>query len=122
VDFLMIAANTIPVQELSTTRILPVRRRGRSGAAGYVASLKAQLGITEDQLRAWAKFAATLSANSRRMQRTDDGAEPFGLLQDRLAALCSMRQAAAELLRVLNPAQQRKAFQILPLCCLARSV
>jgi hypothetical protein len=118
----MIAANTIPAQELSTTRILPPRRRGRSDAAGYVASLKAKLGITKDQLQAWAKFAATLSANRRRMQRSNDEDEPFGLLHDRIAALRSMRQAAAELLLILNPAQQRKALQILPLCCLARSV
>jgi hypothetical protein len=122
VDFLMIAANTIPAQELSTTRTLQPRRRARSDAAGYVATLKTKLGITKDQLEAWAKFAATLSANRRRMQPTDDENEPFGLLQNRLAALRRMRQAAAELLLILEPAQQHKALQMLPLCCLARSV
>ena len=114
----MIAASTIPAQELSITRIVPARRRVRSGAAGYVASLKAQLAITEDQLRAWGEFAATLSANSRRMQRTDDEDQPFGLAEDRLAALGSMRRAAGKLFPVLRAAQQCKALQLLPLCCL----
>jgi len=117
----MIAANTICGHELSTTRILPTRRRVRSGAAGYVASLKVLLAITEDQLRAWAEFAATLSANSRRMQRTNDEDQPFGLVEDRLAALASMRRAAGELFPILRADQQCKALQLLPLCCLPQS-
>ena len=107
----MIEANTIP-------RIFPTRRRGRSGAADYVASLKAQLAITENQFRAWVEFAATLSANSRRMQRTDDEDQPFGLIEDRLAALGSMRRAARKLFPVLRADQQCKVLQLLPLCCL----
>jgi hypothetical protein len=114
----MIGASTNPAQELSTTRIVPSRRRGRSDAAGYVASLKAQLAITEDQLRAWVEFAATLSANSRRMQRTDAEDQPFGLVEDRLLALDSMKRAAGELFSMLRADQQRKALQLLPLCCL----
>jgi len=118
----MIAAKAIRDHKLSTTRTLPTPRRPvRSGAAGYVASLKVQLAITDDQLRAWAEFAATLSANSRRMQRTDDEDQPFGLVEDRLAALASMRRAAGELFRVLRADQQCKALQLLPLCCLPQS-
>ena len=117
----MISANTIPALELSTTRILPTRARVRSGAAGYVATLKAQLAITEDQLRAWVEFAGTLSENSRRMQRTDDEDQPFGLAEDRLAALGSMRRAAGKLFPVLRADQQCKALQLLPLCCLPQS-
>ena len=116
----MIAANTIPALELSTTGILPTRRRVRPVATGYGASLKAQLGITEDQSRAWAEFAATLSANRRRMQRTDDE-DPFGLVEDRFVALGSMRRAAGELFSVLRADQQCKALQLLPLCCLPQS-
>ena len=117
----MIAASTISAPDLSTTRIRPARRRVRSGAMCYVASLKAQLAITEDQLGAWAEFAATLSANSRRMQRTDDEDQPFGLLEDRLIAQGSMRRAAEELFPVLRAEQQRKALHLLPLCCLPPS-
>jgi hypothetical protein len=76
----MIAANTIPARELSTARVFPARRRVRSVVPGYVASLQAQLAITKGQLRAWAAFAATLSANSRRMHRVDDEDQPFGPL------------------------------------------
>jgi LTXXQ motif family protein len=113
----MIAANTIPALELPTTRILPTRRRVRSGAAGHLASLKAQLGITEDQSRTWAKFAATLSANRRTMQR-NEMKDPFGRVEDRLVALGSMRRAAGELFSVRRVDQQCKALQLLPLCCL----
>jgi hypothetical protein len=88
-----------------------------SGCRDGSASLKAQLGITEDQSRAWAEFAATLSANRRRMQRTDDE-DPFGLVEDRLVALGSMRRAAGELFSVLRADQECKALQLLPLCCL----
>jgi hypothetical protein len=51
----MIAANTIPALEVSIRRI-PAPRRVRSSPADYVASLKAELGITEHQLRAWGEF------------------------------------------------------------------
>lgn len=117
----MIAANEIPAQEPPATRIVPARKRVRSGAAGYVASLEDQLDVTEDQWPVWAEFAATLSANSRRMQRTDDEDQPFGLAEDRLAALGSMRRAAGKLFPVLGADQQCKALQLLPLCCLPQS-
>jgi hypothetical protein len=117
----MIAANTIPAPELSTARVFPARRRVRFVAPGYVASLQAQLAISKGQLQAWAAFAATLSANRRRMQRVDDEDQPFGLIEDRLAALGSMRHAAAELFPVLSADQQCKALQLLPLCCLPQS-
>ena len=117
----MIAANTNPGREMSAARTRPARRRVRSGADGYVAALKAQLAITEDQSQVWAEFAATLSANSRRMQRTDDEDQPFGLVEDRLTALGSMRRAAGELFPVLRAEQQCKALHLLPLCCLPPS-
>lgn len=117
----MMAADTNPGQETRAARAHPARRRAWPGAAGHVASLKAQLAITEDQLRLWAEFAATLSANNRRMQRAGDADHPFGLVEDRLAALGSMRHAAAELIAVLRSDQRHGAFQLLPLCCLPPS-
>lgn len=117
----MITASTIPAEQPARRKILPGGRRVRSGAVPYVASLKAQLAITEGQLLAWAEFAATLSANTRRMQRIGDEDQPFGLIKDRLAALGSMRRAAGELFSVLCPDQQYKALQLLPLCCLQQS-
>jgi hypothetical protein len=83
--------------------------------------MKIQLAITEDQLQAWVEFAATLSANGRRMHCTDDEDQPFGPVEDRLAALGSMRRAAGELFSVLRADQQRKALLLLPLCCLPQS-
>jgi len=117
----MIATNAIPAPALSTASVLPSPRRVRSGAADYVSSLKAQLAITEDQLGAWVEFAATLSANRRRMQRADGEDQPFGLVEDRLSALESMRRATGELFPVLRADQQRKALHLLPLCCLPQS-
>ena len=67
----MLPAYTDPGQEMrGAARVRSARRRVGPGADGYVATLKAQLAITEPQSQVWATFAATLSANSRRMQRT----------------------------------------------------
>jgi hypothetical protein len=105
VEILMIAANTNP---------------GKSGAKGYVADLKTELAITEAQSQAWAAFTSTLLANSRRIQRIYGKVHPFGVIEDRLAALASMRTAAAVLFTVLGESQQRAALQLLPLCCIPR--
>jgi hypothetical protein len=68
-------------------------------------------------MHAWTPFAEALSANGRRL---DAGTteEPFGRLEDRLAALDGMRQSAKQLFSVLAPSQQRTATKLLPLCCL----
>ncbi len=118
----MIGASAHPARELSTVRLHPAARRVRSGADDYVAGLEAQLAISESQLQAWAGFAAALSANGRRMRSdNDEEDQPFGPLRDRLAALRSMRHAAAELFPVLSAAQQCRARQLLPLCCLPQA-
>jgi len=44
--------------------------------------------------------------------------EPFSRVEERLAALARMRDAAAELFAVLGSDQRRRAVQLLPLCCL----
>jgi hypothetical protein len=81
------------------------------------------LAITEEQAEAWAAFAATLRANARRMASVDGRAhQPFGALRDRLAALTSMTDAAAQLFAELEAPQQRKAIELLPLCCLPRGI
>lgn len=115
----MIATSTNPART-SAASFHPAARRVLSGA-DHVASLRARLVITERQSPAWAVFAATLSANSRRLQDVGDEDQPFGLVEDRLAALSSMRHAAAALFPLLSAAQQRRALQLLPLCCLPQS-
>ena len=60
-----------------------------------------------------------MSATAGADPRTEDVTDlVFGEPQDRLAALAAMQLAAAELLAVLAPAQQRQAARLLPLCCL----
>jgi hypothetical protein len=120
-ELLMIAADANPGRETSAPRTRPTRRQLGAGADGYVPALKAELAITEVQSQVWAAFAETLSANSHRMQRTDDEDQPFGLIEDRLTALGSMRRAAGELFRVLRAEQRCKAVHLLPLCCLPLS-
>jgi hypothetical protein len=93
----------------------PVRARSER----YIADLQAKLAITERQMDAWKLFAGSLRANQRRMQAFEgDTEQPFGALQDRLSALDTMRQAAAELFAILDSAQHRAASRLLPLCCL----
>jgi hypothetical protein len=93
----------------------------RSGTRSKVDSLRAALAIRESQTTAWSAFAATLSANARRLDAVDGTRDhPFGCLQDRLSALGCMREAAAVLLSVLDVAQQQRAQRLLPLCCLPR--
>jgi hypothetical protein len=90
-----------------------------SGAERYVAALKAELGITEDQAEAWAGFAECLWANARRMGGPACAPDlPFGRLQDRLAAAAAMKLASEELFKLFAPAQWRSAERLLPLCCL----
>jgi hypothetical protein len=81
--------------------------------------LQAALAITQDQMEAWTAFAERLWANRRRVE-SGECAEglPYGALEDRLRALASMRHAAVELCTVLDTDQQRRALQLLPLCCL----
>ena len=89
----------------------------RSGAGAYMAGLKADLGITEDEAGAWAGFAEALWANRRRMQAVDAGDHPFGAEDDRRAALEVMRGAARPLFARLSVSQQQSARKLLPLCC-----
>jgi hypothetical protein len=97
-------------------------RRLRARAGSNAVGLEATLSIDKSQMKAWAAFAETLAANARRLDDADGRNEhPFGELQGRLAALQSMRQAAAVLYSVLDAAQQRKAMHVLPLCCLPRA-
>ena len=106
----MLQARAFPARIGSAVTFDPA---AMGGAEGYVAGLKAKLAITEAQAEAWAAFAETLSANARRMQTIDDsGSRPFGRLPDRLAALRSMRHAAARLFPALSAAQQRSAMHL----------
>ena len=93
----------------------------------YLDQLKRDLGIVAGQGEAWGGFAAALRANARRMSATADADLTtasdvydlaFGELQDRLAALAAMQQAAGELLATLTPVQGGRAARVLPLCCL----
>lgn len=87
--------------------------------ADLYCGLRAKLAITDGQMEAWAAYADVLSANDRRVRTLDDSDDqPFGSLQDRLAPLASMRQAAAVLLSVLDEGQQQRAMPLLPLCCM----
>lgn len=105
-------------------RIMPSRIQswcnGNSvGRADQHCGLRAKLAITDGQMEAWAAYAEALLANDRRVRSFDDGEDhPFGPLEDRLAALASMRQAAVVLFSVLDATQQRKAMHLLPICCL----
>ena len=92
---------------------------GALGAMRPVAGLRAELIITPDQSHAWERFAAALMSNRERIEAVMTTAdEPFGSVDERLAALAQMRRSAAMLLEVLDPGQRRIAMQMLPLCCL----
>lgn len=120
----MLRTSAIAAREVSgaATRH-PAATRVRSGAESHLADLKVKLSITEAQMEGWAAFADALSANSRRMRSVDDdGDHPFGPLQDRLAALASMRHAAARLFTMLSAAQRCSAIQLLPLCCVPQAL
>ena len=113
----MLQDSAISTRQMSAATCRTAAKRVPSDAG--IASLEAQLSISESQTKAWAAFAETLSANSRRLDTVDGVRDhPFGRLEDRLAALSSMRQAGAVLFSALNVAQQRKAIRLLPLCCL----
>jgi hypothetical protein len=117
----MIQAHAVPAWDATTAAVPAPVWRPLTGAAGYVARLKAELSIGPDQVDAWSAFADALLANGCRMRGDGDcDDEPFGSLSDRLAALASMRRAAERLFGVLHPAQQRVAAHALPLCCLPR--
>ena len=114
----MLQDSAIPSLQMSAATCRA--RRARSGArGGRIAGLEAELSINSVQMKAWSAFANTLSANNGRLDTVDGVREhPFGRLEDRLAALSSMRQAGAVLFSALDVDQQRKAIQLLPLCCL----
>ena len=112
---------TIQSREVAAQSIRARGRRLGSGAKNYVAGLQATLAITEHQMEPWTAFAQSLCANRRRMESEECAEDlPYGTLEDRLAALASMRHATAQLCGVLDTNQQRKALQLLPLCCLPR--
>jgi hypothetical protein len=93
---------------------------------GLLADMEKMLAITPRQAQAWEGFAATLESNACRMRSLPVAGEAsrdaldltFGTPRARLAALGSMRAAAADLFAVLSAAQQRAAARVLPLCCL----
>ena len=90
----------------------------RRDAAKHIADLQAKLAISEAQMAAWELFAESLRANRRRMQTfVEETEQPFGALEDRLAARDAMRHAAADLFAVLDRAQRQTAMRLLPLCC-----
>jgi hypothetical protein len=92
---------------------------GRPTSEPYIGDLRGKLAITDSQMVAWELFAETLRANRGRMQAFDAVTdEPFGPLEERLAARDAMQQAAAELFAVLDKVQQQTAIHVLPLCCL----
>ena len=106
----MIEASVVPYRGVRPLD----RRRGRN----HVDHLKDLLSIAEPQMEAWMSFAETHFANRRRMESDEGGDQPFGALEDRLAAFRSMRAAAAQLFPLLDPAQRNMAMRHLPLCCL----
>jgi hypothetical protein len=115
----MVQPHAIPLRNPAARKFRAAANRGQSDAAGSIAGLEAELSISERQMKAWAGFAETLSANARRLDSVDGARDhPFGRLPARLAALKSMRQAAAVLFSALDAAQQHRAMQLLPLCCL----
>ena len=115
----MFQLNAMPSRDKPKVQFHATVKRPRSDAADSIAVLEAELSISGSQIEAWAGFAETLSANARRLDSVDGRRDhPFGHLRDRLAALASMRRAAAVLFSVLDAAQQRRAMQLLPLCCL----
>ena len=117
----MVQPHAMPLRDPAARKFRAAAKRGQSDAAGSIAGLEAELSISESQMKAWAGFAETLSANARRLDSVDGARDhPFGRLPARLAALKSMRQAAAVLFSLLDDAQQRKAAQLLPLCCLPK--
>jgi hypothetical protein len=115
----MIETSAIPARMMARPpRTTPVAMPAR----GFISDLKHYLCVTEDQLGAWSSFAETLRANTRRMQNvTNAGHQAFGAREDRLAALESMRAAAAHLFLTLDPTQRNRALQCLPLCCLPQA-
>jgi hypothetical protein len=88
-------------------------------AKSHLGSLEDQLSITNAQSAAWLRFADTVRANTDRTERVRH--RPFGVREERLAALSSMRAAATELFAVLDTKQRHTALQCLPLCCLPGS-
>ena len=115
----MVQPHAMPIRDPAARKFHAAANRGRSDAAGGIAGLEAELSISESQMKAWAGFAETLTANARRLDGVDGARDhPFGRLPARLAALHAMRRAAAVLFSVLDAAQQHRAMQLLPLCCL----
>lgn len=115
----MLQPSAIPLRDLAARNFHAAERRAPLDSIGSIAGLETELSISESQMRAWAGFAETLSANARRLDDVDGVRDhPFGRLPDRLAALASMRRAAAVLFSALDTAQQCRAMQLLPLCCL----
>jgi hypothetical protein len=115
----MFQLNAMPSRDKPKAQFHAAVERAPSGTACSIVGLEAELSISESQMEARAGFAETLSANARRLDSVDGAKDhPFGRLPARLAALHSMRRAAAVLFSVLDAAQQHRAMQLLPLCCL----
>jgi hypothetical protein len=98
-------------------RHIEQRRDDLRRTHGFVAGLRAELGITESQSEAWAVYVAALGSNRERMERTASKDSPFGTTTERLANLAGMRQATSQLHARLTAAQRDRAIAVLPLCC-----
>jgi hypothetical protein len=126
---LHIGAHVFPTSDLPerAVRNRAVSRKDET----YIDRLERELSITFRQIGHWRAFAAALDANASRLAETatqqaaggsDDGLDGldsvFGPLEQRLAALSTMRSAADGLFAALTPSQRYLALRVLPLCCL----
>jgi hypothetical protein len=117
-ELLMIRARAVRDLERAAAPLNAIAARPRFSVQSHVESLRTRLSITAAQMHAWTPFAEALSANRRRLDAHAGADEPFGRLEDRLAALDSMRQSAEQLFSILDPSQRSRAIRLLPLCCL----
>ncbi len=101
---------------------------GMADPAGYLASLKVQLGITEAQTAAWTAYADTVTGTAGQMQgmhqtmwdsmQTANWQERRNMMntmfEARQQAFATVHDAATKLLTDLTPAQREQAVTMLP--------
>ena len=77
-ELLTLQPNAIPLRDLAARKFHAAERRAPFDTIGSIAGLETELSISESQMRAWARFAETLSANARRLDDVDGYMEtPF---------------------------------------------